>query len=269
MQRRWTISTVIRYAIFALFVLAIFRFDATINSALGLYGPLIASGEVWRLLSYPFSIAFGGLIIGGIAFSQPGEEIESMLGMRSFGLSLVVATIAIGLLHMLITLNLPMPMLGASNLGLFVLVGYLYLFPQSSTGILFFRVSTRTIVLVALGLALVLGTIETIDTGQPVFLSYGLFGAIAGAAFFHVRYRSYPVMLGVVGPIARFFRVDGTAPLQGSLRLIDDQPGRQSAPDRLSAQERADELLDKIAKEGIDALSKKERAFLEEYSKQL
>ncbi|MCE7933799.1 MAG: hypothetical protein DYG96_04315, partial [Chlorobi bacterium CHB2] len=43
--------------------------------------------QLWRLLSYPLGPSFIGLLLAGIAFGAPGEEVESMLGKRSFGVA--------------------------------------------------------------------------------------------------------------------------------------------------------------------------------------
>lgn len=256
MNRQWTISTVLRYATYLLFAFAIFGLGDDMNRLFGFHLDLLVQGEIWRLVTWPIGLSFGGLIMAAIGFSQPGEEIEQMLGGRRFGLALLAVVGVVLVLHILASLYRPMLLAGPGALGLFALTGYYYLYPDSSIGLLFFRVSTKIVLLVALLATIGLGIGFSIDRGTIEIFSHGLPGALLGALYFHGLYGSNDRM----PELPRWMR-RGEASRSASI-------GRRDDPVIDDAQ-RADELLEKIARDGVDSLSKKEKAFLEQYSRRL
>lgn len=277
MSSTFSISTIVRGALLVLFLLAIFRIAALFQPYVVMTSAAVWPGlEFWRLLTYPLALNFGGLLVGTIAFSQPGEEIEGMLGKRSFGLLLLSVTLLASLLYLLIFWGRTIPALaGPQNIALFVMVGYVYLFPDSSVRIIFFDVRSKILLLLMSLLSLGIG-VFWITTGETplVLLGEGGLGLLAGAIWFHVVYQKYPVLLGPVRAVARLFERKPQA--QMSVRSAPQTEQRSGVKKEGSRQgpvipddERLDMILEKISSSGYESLSGEERKFLEEYSSRL
>ena len=269
-----SISTIIRGTILVLFLLALFRLTLLFEPYVVMSPAAVWPGlELWRLLTYPLALNFGGLLIGAICFSQPGEEIENMLGKKQFGSVLLALTLVVSVLYTLMFFMSPGPELaGPQNLALFVLVGYVYLFPGSSVRIIFFSVNSKTLLLVLGLLAIGLGIIPIVNGESPlVLLGEGAAGLIAGALWFHIRYQKYPFLLGPLRSIAGMFRGKQDIAVQKSkpVKLRVEKSEQKQGTGKLSDEERLDAILEKISKSGYNSLGKDERAFLDEYSSKL
>jgi len=253
-----------------------------INNFVGLRPARIYPGwELWRLVLYPAGVSLLGLFVGSIVFSTPAEELESMQGTRQFGLQLLLLVLMAGLMHLMMFFGDETPeMVGLENLALFVLVGYVYLFPQSDVRIFFF--SLKSWLLLAICSAIVVGqTVMGIIYGANPFLffSYGGFGLLVGAAYFHARYQKYPFLLR---PIRRLERAAERATTHSSPRT--PAPARRASGNvavrnktavqrpvqrELSDEERLNVILDRISEKGYESLSDEEQRFLRDYSDRL
>lgn len=274
-----SISTILRGILFVLIVFSFFGLARLYNPYIIMSPVHIWPGlELWRLATYVFGSSFGGFLIGIIAFSQPGEEIESMLGRNRFVWLLLAVTLSIAFLYALIFFGKPYPILaGAQNLGLFVMVGYVYLYPHSSVRLFFFDIRSKILLLLMSLLALGLAAFGVSKGEHPfVLLGDGGWGLLAGAIWFHAVYQKYPVMLGPMRFILNMFRRKeeraGAKESPSPIRLrterrrgTTDDSGRAT----MSDEDRLDAILEKIGSDGYESLSSDERRFLDEYSSRL
>lgn len=272
-----SISTVIRIALMILFVLALFQLLRLIDPYVSMRPDQIWPGlDFWRLFTYPIGRNFGGLLIGAIVFSQPGEEIEGMMGKRRFGLVLLIVTLLVSLLYVLLFFASPGPRLaGPQNLALFVMVGYVYLFPDSSVRIFFFNVRSKILLLI-MGLIVIAGTASEVSAGESllVFLGEGGAGLILGAIWFHIVYQKYPILLGPLRAITgsgQKKKSERTRPVaaprvSGPVRIqrSPETPGKS-----MSDEDRLDRVLEQIGKQGYESLNPDDRKFLDDYSSRL
>lgn len=229
--------------------------------------------ELWRLVTYPIALNFGGLLIGVLSFSQPGEEIEAMLGKKRFGIMLIALTLLVSLLYTAIFFGATLPILaGPQNLALFVMLGYVYLFPDSSVRVIFFSVRSKILLLVMVAIALGLAILSIANGASPfVILGEGGVGLLAAALWFHIVYQKYPVLLGPVRSVSQLFSRKNHIPAgkgeaTGQRR---EKRATQRTTATLSDEDQLDAILEKISKNGYGSLNKDERAFLDEYSSRL
>lgn len=233
--------------------------------------------EFWRLLTYPLALSFGGLLIGSIVFSQPGEEIEEMFGKRAFGLALLIVTLLTAGLHLLCFWERGDILLqGPMNISLFVLVGFVYLFPASSVGIFFFRISSKIILWVSLGVVGVIGGLKIAAGTSPlILLSEGMSGALFGAIWFHIIYQKYPLLLGPIRSLARILptrseKKNVRPVVRGrTLRLARKEETPVKSEKQLSDEEKLNRILEKIGESGYESLNVEEQQFLDDYSSKL
>ncbi|MCB0711286.1 MAG: hypothetical protein KDD67_03035 [Ignavibacteriae bacterium] len=277
MLRSTTISRIIRIALVVLFILLLFRMGGLFSWAYlspELVWPL---KEFWRLLTYPLALSFGGLLIGSIVFSQPGEEIEEMFGKRAFGLALLIVTLLTAGLHLLCFWERGDILLqGPMNISLFVLVGFVYLFPASSVGIFFFRISSKIILWVSLGVVGVIGGLKIAAGTSPlILLSEGMSGALFGAIWFHIIYQKYPLLLGPIRSLARILptrseKKNVRPVVRGrTLRLARKEETPVKSEKQLSDEEKLNRILEKIGESGYESLNVEEQQFLDDYSSKL
>ncbi|MBK8912201.1 MAG: hypothetical protein IPM61_12835 [Chlorobi bacterium] len=245
--------------------------------------------QLWRLLSYPLGPSFIGLLLAGIAFGAPGEEVESILGKRSFGVALLWLTLAIGVLHVLGNWGESAYALsGLEHLALFTIVGFVYLFPQSSVRIFFINIPSWFVLTFACGLVL----IQTVDAvvegghGAGALFTEGVVTLVASAGFFHARFQKYRFLLGAIRTFERVafrpqhsggnVRAAGGAMQPMPMRHVASrafagrlQPQHPVRRQELSDEERLNQILDQISETGYDSLSPDEQRFLREYSQRL
>lgn len=239
---------------------------------------LVVNGEVWRLLTYPLAIGFLDLILAAVTFSTPGEEVEGMLGTRRLCLVLLLTILLAGAFHTLVCYGDRAVISGLSNVVLFVLVGYCYLYPHSTIRIIFFSVRSWVLAVLA-GSVAALQAYLAIAGGGPVgvVFGYGLAGALFGTIYFHVRYQKYRILLGPIRTIERTLaRLRVAAPRRS--RRFDPSPAAPHSGIRprsiavrqdravASDEERLNQILDRINDRGYQSLSDDEREFLDRYS---
>jgi|GEM_PF-1852840 len=279
----WSLSRKILIGIMALFILSLLRLTDLLTPYVVLAPVDIFPGlELWRLVSYPLATGFLGLIVGSIVFSTPAEELEQMLGTRQFGMLLLLVLVTAGVIHTALFFGTGLPMAGISNIALFVLVGFVYLFPHSDVRILFFSVRSLYVLAALIALVLVSTIYSSVAGGTTLlsFFSIGGFGLLLGAAYFHLRFQKYPFLLR---PIRSMERMAGKGkpvpiahkPVAAPRRASVSQPVRvripfQKAQGRdLSDEERLNVILDKINEKSYGSLTDDEKRFLSEYSGRL
>lgn len=271
-----TLSRKILIGHMVMFLLALLGIAGTFMNHVVLVPSLVIPGlELWRLVSYVLGVQILSLLIGAICFSAPGEEMEQMLGERSFGIHLAVIVVLAGLLHMAMFYGSKTAMAGTTNPALFMLVGFVYLFPHSEIRLLFFSIRSW-VVLAFTAAVVVFATGFTVAGGGSPFLllSNGGFGLLAGAAYFHVRYQKYALLLRPIRAVEALFEPDEPAARSARGRVAATSvpririafPKGGAAAESRSDEERLDEILDRINEKGYDSLSEDDRLFLEEYS---
>jgi hypothetical protein len=284
-----SLSRKILIASVILMILSFIHLAAEISNATVLVPSLVFPGmQVWRLITYPLALgtvptAVGvfGLIMAVITFSIPGEELEAMLGIRQFALLLVLLTVFVALMHMALFFNGHVPLAGPANLSFFVLVGYVYLYPQSEIQVVFIKF--RGWVLLALfgGILLSIIIAATVTLRDLLaFFPSGGFGLVLGAAYFHARFQKYPFLLKPIRSVERiagFSRYTPAArkPMPTQRRTATQQPVRVRIPFQkqvqreLTDEERLNMILEKINEKSYNALSDDEKKFLRDYSDRL
>lgn len=200
-----------------------------------------------------------------------------MLGRRRFGAMLLIVTLLSAAIHLLVFFGQMEPRLsGPQNVSLFVMVGYVYLFPASSVRIIFFNIRSK-ILLLLMVLLVAAVSVYRIDGGESilVFLSEGGAGLVLGALWFHLTYQKYPVLLGPIRAMSGGARISvrkkqkqRSGVLRPAVRMWQDDP--DDAPERtISDEERLDAILEQIGRKGVESLSPEDRRFLDEYSSRL
>ena len=247
------------------------------------------SYQFWKLFSYLLGPSFIGLLLAGIAFGRPGEEVEHFLGKRNFGLSLLCVTLGVAVLHVLANWGSDFYRLaGLEHLALFTLVGFLYLFPQSSVRIFFINIPSWFVLTFACGLVLIQTVDAVVTQGHSVgaFFTEGMFTLVASGGFFHARFQKYRFLLGAIRTFERvMFRPQhsGSHPRSGAAQSLPaqqasvrqfpggrlQQPQRPPARRQLSDEERLNLILERISEIGYDSLSPDEQRFLRDYSQRL
>ena len=134
--------------------------------------------------------------------------------------------------------------IGASGVTMACLAGYAALFPGTRFFFFFFQVKALTLFLVVVGFDLVSFLLTLAGHGGKVAVDIHLAGAVTGW-FLCAGFQRYP--------------------FPGRSFLANWRAKRSKQAER-NAQSRLDEILAKISDQGIGALSKKEKKFLEERS---
>ena len=162
------------------------------------------------------------------------------------------------------------------NISLFVLVGFVYLFPASSVGIFFFRISSKIILWVSLGVVGVIGGLKIAAGTSPlILLSEGMSGALFGAIWFHIIYQKYPLLLGPIRSLARILptrseKKNVRPVVRGrTLRLARKEETPVKSEKQLSDEEKLNRILEKIGESGYESLNVEEQQFLDDYSSKL
>lgn len=279
-----SLSRKILIGIMALFILSLLGVMGMLEKWLVVTPHLLLPGlELWRVITYPLGPTLLGLVIGGITFSAPAEEVEQMLGSRAFGMLLLVITVVIAIVHTAIFFGQTGPVLeGPANIALFVLVGFVYLFPQSEIRILFFNIRSWTLLVTTGVIVLFYSLYMWLEhaAGPMEFFVNGGFGMLFGAIFFHARYQKYTFLLRQIRSVERIavrVRSSGGAasPSAAPRRAAAPQAARIRMPFQktvtreLTDEERLNLILERISEKGYSALTEEERRFLSEYSNRL
>jgi membrane associated rhomboid family serine protease len=269
----------------------------------GLAGWLVLSpshvlhGEVWRLATYmllhgpPLHLVFNMLSLWMF-----GTPVESQWGTKRFVQYYLGCGVAAGAT----TLLTASPTIGASGAVFGVLVAFAMLFPNLE--VLFLGIfPLKAAAMVALLVVIELLTFAGAQDGATAYICH-LGGAAAGYAYLKYSWRvgiwlrsvrssrkpaaSSSWSAAASSPLASRPQVDSaslardfsarqatrTSPAVG--QVVTPPPPSQSARPRLAAEEiamqqRADQILDKISREGMSSLSREERELLNRHSQLL
>jgi membrane associated rhomboid family serine protease len=239
---------------------------AIIISVMPLYSQLVVHQyQAWRLVTYPFFMlaSLRGLI--GVIFSllwkaviiaMFGGELETIIHTKRLTIMLAITVIAGGLIFSLLSPDGALA--GPSMITMFMLGGFAYMWPKREISIFgLFWVKAWMIALAVFVLSVIPMSGTRLDSSAanlfgPIF---GSFGAII---CFHVMYRQYSF---------------GRAFLNRAEDVLMRRPVRRSVSvrgvvlnDPKAIEARIDAILDKIASNGMQSLSKEEREFLLKHS---
>lgn len=219
-----------------------------------------ASGvfEHWRihtLLTSAFShMDPGHLIFNMLFFWWFGRDLEDWYGPVRFAVLFVFSAFTASIAHVALQLALGppwVPALGASGAIMGIMAVYAFRFPNQRMyvwGIC--PVKMRWLVPIYIAMDL----LGVFTPGSRVAHAAHLGGALAGLVFYLWGRRIFPQ---VAGSLWRRLR---------SILHVRSAPQHRRS---FSDAARVDELLEKISRRGLDALTDEERQFLSEYSRRL
>lgn len=232
----------------------------TFDILFGLSEDFYKNGFLWQIGTYmflhastPIHILFNMLILYFL-----GCEIERTLGSRNFVAVYFVSGMLGGLGWLLLTANPSIPCIGASGAVFGLLGAYVALFPHRYITVLIFFILPVT--LKAWMLAAILAGIEFLlmtarVEGDQIAHSAHLAGLLAGYVFAFVVFRQGGFRWrGLRVRILSDKHPAGLKVLRGS-----------DAPSTVSPAE-IDRILDKIANQGMNSLTTRERTMLEKAS---
>lgn len=234
----------------------------------------VRSGQIWRLITWPFanSPSFWTVITIAI-FWYFGRELEGLLGRNRFAWFLGILTVAPAIVATALDLNVA----GLDYLQLGVFVVFI---AEHPTARFFFNIPGWVIGAVIVGLQ-VLQLVGTRNGAGLVFLMVLLATAGFAARSFGLA-TQLPWIPKVPLPGSGVQRSSsgrrrrggsGSATRVRSRNTVVEGPWRAPAtgpsPDAAAAQAELDGLLDKISASGLDSLSSDEKRRLNELSKRL
>ena len=221
---------------------------------LPLSGHLVYPGlQVWRLVTYPFMVlSFYGLIGAGIVVYFFCSELETIVHTDRLWKVLLGLVISGGLIF---TFLAPDGALGGPEIiTIFLLTGFTYLWPKRQISVFGMFFIPAWVITLAFFVIMILPSNGThLDmSASKVFAP--IFAAVAALLYFHLIYQQYAFGREIFQKLRRTGSV--TAGTGGS-----------GWNDTLTTQARIDKILDKIARTGMASLTREEKEFLLENSK--
>jgi membrane associated rhomboid family serine protease len=216
-------------------------------------------GLVWQLFTYMFLHDTGNvfhILINLLVLWFFGREVEYFIGPKYFTRLYFGAGLIGALLWSAFNFNSASYLLGASAAVLGCVIAFATLFPEREVTLLLFFIIPIT--LKAKYLALIAIAFDIVPllsgTGGGVAHLAHLGGAAVGYVYIkHLGYGRTPRWLSALQSLARPLRSQRRGPLDPDSALSDEEYIRQ----------RVDPILDKIAREGIQSLTRRERKILD------
>ncbi len=202
---------------------------------------------VWQPLTYGFlHVALGHVLFNMLGLYFFGTMLEEIVGSRSFLALYLVAVVAGGLLSLVVGVatNSPATTLGASGGVMAVVVATAVLRPDTRVIFLIFPLTLKVMALIFVGMD-VFSALDSLK-GQGSNVSWT--SHLAGAAVGFVAARK-----GLVW--------------RDPLQVVERWQHRREEEQRDHDEERLDDILAKINREGIQSLSAREKAFLKRTSR--
>jgi len=204
----------------------------------------IARGRIWQFASYvflhsartPFHIFFNMLILFFM-----GPHVESVTGARRFVALYLTSGVGAGIAHSALAYS--HPVLGASGAVLGITAAFAFFFPDARM-LLFFIVPIKARHLV------------WVIAGIDLFVALGGGGPSDVAAFAHLG-----------GLLTGYMFVRYEWGLRTFIATQQDRWRERREREGEDIRERVDDLLDKVHREGLQSLTRREKAFLKRASK--
>jgi membrane associated rhomboid family serine protease len=231
-------------------------------SALPLYSQLLLRGfQLWRLVTYPFFMlasmrgligAILSLLWTCIIIAMFGGELETIIHTKRLTILLAITVIVGGVIFSFISPDGALA--GPSIVTMFMLGGFAYMWPKREISIMgLFWVKAWMIALAVFILTVIPMNGTRLDSSAANLFG-PIFGMLGAIVCFHVMYRQYSF---------------GRAFLNRAEDVLMRRPVRRSPSargvvlnDPKAIEARIDAILDKIASNGMQSLSKEEREFL-------
>lgn len=220
----------------------------------------------WQYVTYGFVHDYSGGFPRHILFNMLslyflGRSVEEdKLGKWEFFRFYMVTLILCGILWSGLHYGEPTHLLGASGAVTAVVMLFVFHYPQATVQ-LFFAIPVKAWVLgVLVIVSNLFSTTAMGENGEPrVAVDVHLIGAAFAAAYFYGRWN--------FGGIGRFFAGFKQAAKVKRSGLKVHDPKSTAPPSK--DEEEMDRLLRKITAEGEESLTKKERKFMERYSREV
>jgi membrane associated rhomboid family serine protease len=220
------------------------------RQAIGLSVGGLLQGHVWQLVTYLFvhgSIMH--LLFNMLALYLLGPELERTIGSRNFLLLYLLSGVVGGIGWLLLRYPMEGLCIGASGAIFGVLGAFAALFPQREMVLIPIPIAVKTWILVLCLAGIQLVMLITPGRGGIAYAAH-LAGGIGGYLYALSAFRpeAIPSWLTLL-----------------RMRGADRRRRKQLAPDRASV----DQILDKLAREGIHKLTPAERAILDKASRSM
>jgi membrane associated rhomboid family serine protease len=215
--------------------------------------------HLWQFVSYMFLHGnLWHLFFNMFALWMFGSEIESLWGRRVFLQYYFFCGLGGGLIYALTALNSPIPLVGASGAVFGILLAYGLMFPERKILLYFiFPIKAKYFVLI-------FGIFELLAAQQGRMDGIGHYAHLGGMLFGYIY---------LVGGVGRRLRGRGLGDLRGwwrrrqtksRIRIV--RPDGESSGSSVS-QEKIDEILEKISREGLNSLTAEEQDILRRASR--
>ena len=221
---------------------------------LALSGTGVMRGFLWQPLTYLF--LHGGLwhlLINLLVLWFFGREVEFFIGPRAFCRLYLWGGLAGAALWLAFHLHSPVPVIGASGAVLACVVAFATLFPEREVTFLLFFIVPFTLKAKYLALIAIALDIAPLLSGTETNIAHlaHLGGAALGYLYIKgLGYGATPRWLAWCQQLRQLARPRRQAP-----------PRPQSVADYI--QQEIDPILDKISREGMQSLTRRERKILE------
>jgi hypothetical protein len=211
---------------------------------LAMHGPSVTQQfEIWRLLTYPFVASLYGALGAGLITWFFGSELEQIIHTPKLSMMLGLTILLGGMIFMLID---PSGFLyGPAMIGVFMLTGFAYMWPKRELSVMgLFWVKAWVIAVVYLVIMLIPTTSNRLDLrASAVFAP--LFAAIAALVMFHLMFRQHSISTPSFAK-----------------KIIPNKRPAEDMNDPKAIERRIDQILDKIASNGMSSLTQEEKDFL-------
>ncbi len=221
---------------------------------LGLFGlvpdKFLKHGYLWQVVTYLF--LHSGIIhifFNMLFLWMMGSEIERYWGSREFVKYYFVTGCGAGIINALVQPSSNIPTIGASGAIFGLIIAFALAFPEREIILyFFFRIKAKHFA-VLVGLLELLSLLAVGNRRIATFAHLG--GLVVG--YFYIKSEKY------LYPLRKFYH-------RKRLELRDARERRRLERE-IKIKEEIDRILDKIATQGIESLTDKERRFLEKRSK--
>jgi membrane associated rhomboid family serine protease len=245
--------------------LILFAISSTLLEPLQLDTQAVGSGQVWRLLSWPFvnDLLSGTIwiVLAIVVFWWLGQRLEQTLGPRRcllfYAILALVPALAITVYGLVTGQDLTQSSLlgsGMYDLEVAVLVAYAAAFPRVR---FFFNIEAWVITIVFIAIDLLLFAEERAGTAAIYLLITAAVALLATRAFRLTRAQwipTIPLPASVTGDAAH-------------RRERQRKKSARAAHLRIVRETDINAILDKISESGINSLSREERQRLDEYGR--
>jgi membrane associated rhomboid family serine protease len=213
--------------------------------------------HIWQFVTYMFMHGgFIHLLFNMFAVWMFGSEIERVWGRRLFLSYYFVTGIGGGITYTVTAWGSPAPLVGASGAVFGILLAYAILFPDRKILLYFiFPIKAKYFVLL-------FGLLELMAAAQPQMDGIGHFAHLGGMLFGYLYLKGgglrSPLSLDGIRSAWRRQRT------RSKLRIVKPEDRDQN---KKANEDRVNEILEKISREGLNSLTEEEQEILRRASR--